>query len=129
MCLHATFVCTSTYMPVCVHMCKLVSVHIYLCTREGVHTKLHIQKVSLGSVGLSLRYPTLIVDSFNILGEAILTSSLDKELSRGQVTCFRPHSKWWQLREGLIASSLFHCRAELPLCGVLAPGPGLAAGF
>lgn len=106
-----------------------VSEHIYLCMREGVHTELLIQKASYGSASLGPRGLTIVVDSPSIFGEAILTSSLDKELSRGQVTCSRPHSKWWQLREGLIASSLSLCRAELPLCGVLAPGPGLAAGF
>lgn len=126
LCVHE-YIDTYTYVCTCVSL--PVSVHIDLCMREGVHTKLQIQKASHGSAVLGLSYPTLIADSFSILGEAILTSSLDKELSRGQVTCSRPHSKWWQLREGLIASSLSLCGAELPLCGVLASGPGLAAGF
>lgn len=122
------YICVCIFICVCdcVYMCVLCVLCVCMCVWARAHTAA-IQSwpwvckagqwgvlFSLVILPASSRRPSLLP-----LG--------DEELSRGQVTCSRSHSKSGQLCEGLIARLTPPCEAELPLCGMLASRPGLAA--
>lgn len=87
----------STCALVCINLCSLVcmfvSVHVY-CVCKCVCTWMH---------GWLMRCPALTDDSSASSERLCLLPLWDKELSKGQVTCSRPHSKFGQLCEYLIA--------------------------
>lgn len=95
----------STCVFVCINLCLLVwmsvSVHVY-CVCKCVCTQMH---------GWIMRCPALIDDSSASSEKPCLLPLWDEELSRGQVTCSRPHRKFGRLCEDLIA------KLTLPLQG------------